>query len=573
MEVPGTADAACPYGSVRSIKSSVYLQQVTASSFDGFEFSVGGCFRLTPDPASFDWYALTPSDNISWTPCFGDQQCARLNLPLDYSKPAGPKTQIALQMLPATDKANYQGTVIINPGGPGGSGTLFALEAGAALAQFFGPTYDILGFDPRGTGATTPLAQCFDTPEESDAWLLQEIPVLRVEDGSIPLCRARDEVLSSLCAAKLGGTGREDVNGSAEEWGPGRFMDTASVATDMLNIVEKLGQDKLHYYGVSYGTLLGQYFAAIYPHKVGRMILDGVVDGVAWQTSGDFKSIKDADRVMDVFFTNCARAGADKCPISEKTPHAVAQRVDRILANVRAEPIPLPNSASGPAVVTEDAALSIIFPQLYSPLYGFPLIATVLRAIETRDIAFLSQLSFFSSNVGVPPWLQKHEALPAIDCIDYPPLSDSLRDDRALIGDLVALSRWAGPFTSRLRIVCGAWKIRAKARYTGPVSAHLDVPVLVTSNSIDPVTPLSSARAVVSRFKGMRLLIQDTVGHSTFGSLSSCVALAMSAYMINGTLPPVGTVCKPDLIPLIDSAPNNSRSSFPRAGAGFALRL
>ncbi|KZW01542.1 alpha/beta-hydrolase [Exidia glandulosa HHB12029] len=531
--------------------------------------------RQMPDPASFDWYALKPSDNITWTPCFGDQQCARLNLPLDYSKPAGtgPKTQIALQMIPATDKANYQGTILINPGGPGGAGTLFALEAGQALAQLFGPTFDILGFDSRGTGATTPLAQCFATPEESDAWLLQEIPVLRLEDGSIPLCRARDEVAASLCASRLGGNGKEEIGGSAEDWGPGRFMDTASVATDMLNIVEKLGQDKLHYFGVSYGTLIGQYFAALYPHKVGRMILDGVVDGVDWQTSGDFHSVKDADRVMGAFFSDCAHAGADKCPIWEKTPHAVAQRVDRILANVRADPIPVPNSATGPGVVTEDAALSIIFQELYSPLDGFPFIAAGLRALEVRDIAFLSQLSFFISDVGVPPWLQSNEALPAIACIDYPPLDDSLSDDTAVIGDTIALSRWAGPFTSRFRIICGAWQIRAKARYTGPVSAHLDVPVLVTSNKLDPVTPLSSARAVVSRFKGMRLLIQDTVGHSTFLSLSSCVALAMSAYMTNGTLPPVGTVCKPDLIPLVDSAPNNARTSFPRARTSLPLRL
>lgn len=115
--------------------------------------------------------------------------------------------------------------------------------------QLFGPTFDILGFDPRGVGATTPQAQCFDSPEESDAWNLPEVVAVCEGDGTIPLARARDEVLASLCAEKLGGNGREDLNGTAEEWGPGRFMDSASVATDMLKITEKLGQEKLQYFG------------------------------------------------------------------------------------------------------------------------------------------------------------------------------------------------------------------------------------------------------------------------------------------------------------------------------------
>ncbi|KZW01544.1 alpha/beta-hydrolase [Exidia glandulosa HHB12029] len=510
--------------------------------------------RRESEVSPFDWYSIEPSENITWTSCFGDQQCARLELPLDHSRPAGPKTQIALQMIPATDKANYQGTILVNPGGPGIAGTLFISQYGPLFTQVIGPAFDILAFDPRGTGATTPLAQCFASPQESDAWALSEVAALRVGDDSIPLARARDQVVADLCAAKLGGNGQEDIGASAEEWGPGRFMDTASVATDMLKIVEKLGQEKLQYYGVSYGTLLGQYFAAKYPHKVGRMILDGVVDGVLWQRGEDFNPAEDADRVMDTFFANCVKAGPQKCGIWETTPPAVAKRVDRILAALRSEPIPLPNSRSGPDVFTEDKALSFVFQELFQPLDGFPLMARVFRAIEVRDADVLSQLPLFTSDAGVPPWLQRNVGLQAIACSDFPPLEDSLKDDVATVRNNTATSRWAGPVTfSRLRVSCGAWKIRAKARYTGPVAAKLDAPVLAISNRLDPVTPISFARTVVDRFQGMRLLIQDTVGHTASLSLSNCVALAIHMYMANGTLPAVDTVCPPDVIPLVDS--------------------
>ncbi|KZW01552.1 alpha/beta-hydrolase [Exidia glandulosa HHB12029] len=510
--------------------------------------------RQVPNPASFDWYALNPSENITWTSCFGDQQCARLHLPLDYSKPAGPKTQIALQMIPATNKANYQGTILVNPGGPANSGTLFVLEAGPALAQLFGPTFDILGFDPRGTGATTPLAMCFESPQGSDAWARREVVALHVDDPSIPLARARDEIFAALCASRLGGNGREDISGSAEDWGIGRFMDTASVATDMFHIVRKLGQSKLHYYGGSYGTLLGQYFAALYPHMVGRMILDGIVDGVGLQGTGYFEPTGDADRVMDAFFSDCVTAGPLKCTIWRETSAAVARHVDRILSTLRDSPIKIPVGLSSRRQFSEDDALSVIFQALWSPLDGFPLLSSTFQAIELRDADFLAQLGLPTPSAGLPPWLQRNEASTAIACTDFPPFRDVLSDEIALVRNATTLSRWAGPFMfSRWRITCGAWQIRAEQRYTGPVSASLDVPVLVISNKVDPVTPLSSALAVVPRFTGMRLLVQDTVGHTASASLSICVAEAMNAYMTTGTLPPLNTVCQPDLVPLVNS--------------------
>lgn len=134
-------------------------------------------------------------------------------------------------------------------GGPGDSGTEFVQTRGNDFASLFGPEFDIVGFDPRGVGATTPLALCFDSDSQLALFDLQDGTPLNISDGSIPFARAHAQVVSERCLSALGGNGREDSNGTAMEWGPGRFMDTASVATDMLRISEKLGQEKVQYAG------------------------------------------------------------------------------------------------------------------------------------------------------------------------------------------------------------------------------------------------------------------------------------------------------------------------------------
>jgi pimeloyl-ACP methyl ester carboxylesterase len=120
---------------------------------------------------------------------------------------------------------------------------------GDMISSVLGPDFDILAFDRRGTGATTPLALCFDSDSQLAVWNLQDVTSLNASDGSIPFARAHENVVGERCLSALGGNGKEDLNGTAEEWGLGRFMDTASVATDVLRIVEKLGQEKLQFAG------------------------------------------------------------------------------------------------------------------------------------------------------------------------------------------------------------------------------------------------------------------------------------------------------------------------------------
>lgn len=142
-------------------------------------------------------------------------------------------------MIPATDKENYRGTLLVNPGGPGGSGTEFVGRSGQELSRIVGPSFDVLGFDPRGVGASLPSARCFETTLQWQLWGLQEDNrVLNVTDSSVEVYRARERLVAERCEQKIGGNG-----------GIGRFAGSASVARDMLEIVQQLGQEKLQFWG------------------------------------------------------------------------------------------------------------------------------------------------------------------------------------------------------------------------------------------------------------------------------------------------------------------------------------
>lgn len=224
-------------------------------------------------------HQLDPSEDIHWTDCYGGHLCARLNvctyldcpttlavlsthvamqLPLDYEVPSGPKTAIALRLQPVKDPSRRLGTILLNPGGPGGSGTEFVERRSKELLTVLGSRFDILGFDPRGVGASTPAANCFDSESQRDIWALGDPQLDPSDNSTVTTKLSRAVVNRERCLRALGGNGKdEDPKATAEDWGIGRFMGSASVATDMLKISEKLGQEKLLYWGFSYGTMLG----------------------------------------------------------------------------------------------------------------------------------------------------------------------------------------------------------------------------------------------------------------------------------------------------------------------------
>ncbi|KAI0703945.1 alpha/beta-hydrolase [Earliella scabrosa] len=493
---------------------------------------------------------LEPSNHLEWTPCYTKEKCARLLVPLDYDTPDGPAAAIAVRMIPATDKENYRGTIFVNPGGPGGAATYLVGRRGEQLSSIVGPSFDILGFDPRGTGWSTPTARCFDTDSDREIWNVQEgHSLLNASEPSVGLFHSRAKLLAQRCEHKIGG-----------EWGIGRFVSTANVARDMLEISQMLGQDQVQFWGFSYGSVLGQYFAAMYSDKVKRVVVDGVYDAENYRATLWNTNLVDADAAYQSLFDYCHRAGPDRCAIYESEPSKIRQRYFKVLDNVKRDPVAVP-LAEPPIVITHKALLQQLFFQgAYAPLRSFSLIVDTIRAIETGNTSALTALA--PSILSTPeckckdlPDTSVHmdtEATFAIACGDGDPLAWDLESYKAYYKTLESASQLMAPLWGNYWLQCAEWTIRANWRWTGPLEArNTSHPLLVLSTRYDPVTPLPDARVVQERFAGAGLLVQDSVGHCSLSSPSVCTAKHVRRYFEDGVLPEEGTTCGVDELPLI----------------------
>jgi len=226
---------------------------------------------------SFRWADVPPSRSLTWHPCYygqgqqepgaGRLECARLDVPMDWLDPSDDDSQrvvLAVVRLRATSRGPYRGPVFFNPGGPGGSGVWALRDHGRDLQAIVGEDYDIVSFDPRGVGASTPRIECWSSAQDRVLWDLQDVGVLDAHPGVLYDAFARAQALSRTC--------EENIDG---ERGILRHSSTASHARDMLEVLTQMGEEKLRYWGFSYGTVLGGTFAAMYPDRVERMVSDG----------------------------------------------------------------------------------------------------------------------------------------------------------------------------------------------------------------------------------------------------------------------------------------------------------
>jgi pimeloyl-ACP methyl ester carboxylesterase len=272
------------------------------------------------------WANITASSSLKWTPCFSNYTCSLLTVPLDYSDPDVGTTNIAYIKL-ASNSTTAQ-DIVINPGGPGGSGVETVLTNGAQLAQYLGPSYNIIGFDPRGVGESGPSLDCF--PDAAAAKAQLQASFGRPIDSQDPNSLSQE-------FAKAGAYG--DWCSRVHKDGDAKYANTPANAADMLNYVEQAavlsGQEKedakLWYYGLSYGTALGATFASLFPERVGKMILDGVVDSEMYYRGAWDDNMNQADEAVESFFTYCHAAGPEKCGFYANSTEGISARLSALI--------------------------------------------------------------------------------------------------------------------------------------------------------------------------------------------------------------------------------------------------
>ncbi|KAJ7310915.1 Alpha/Beta hydrolase protein [Mycena albidolilacea] len=490
----------------------------------------------------FQWNKLEASDKLVWTPCYSGLQCSLLQVPLDYSSATAGTASIAIARYPANcTKSEYRGPILLNDGGPGGSGVDYVVEVGASIATIIGEQFDIVGFDPRGVSYSTPTISFFRTAAERALWMPATsdivFPALNQTADAVAQQWARAQILGQLAVNRNDGNYIQHIT-------------TDNTARDMLRITEAFGFEKVQYWGVSYGSVLGSTFAAMFPDKVGRVVVDGVMPMDTWYSANLTREAADTDKALQTFFDGCAAAGPEACAFSAPSSIEVATKLDALFAAIEVQPVPVTTPVSY-GVVDYTFLRNSVFHALYSPYDSFVALAQGLA-----DLAMGNATTLYTAE-EVPPFEcdyssttpfheNGYEALVAISCGDMAVESDTVSQLQAYYASIQAISSIADMY-GNWRVVCSGWKLHREDRFKGPFRApNTSFPLLVIGNTADPVTPIAGAKSTVDAFPGSALLTIDAPGHTSLGAPSTCFYRYLRQYFQNGTLPPQNTVCQPD---------------------------
>ncbi|TFK97416.1 Alpha/Beta hydrolase protein [Pterulicium gracile] len=526
----------------------------------------------------FNWESIEPSTELQWVSCYDRPlQCARLSVPLDYKNPSLGTAAIAITRVPSplAGTAAYRGPIIFNPGGPGGSGVEQTVALGGSwIGGIFPEQFDFIGFDPRGVRFSTPQIQIFQTDREMDQFneqMGQGLAELSPESwDTLPQRLAILNDIGDLINTNFG-----DVL---------QHMTTENVARDMMAIVEASGFEKIQYYGVSYGTVLGATFATLFPDRVERMIIDAVSDIPGYYSNDWSQNVLDTDRTLLYVFEACNAAGARTCPFAESSIEQTQRRFDAILTDLEEKPFMLTPNLQ----FERSLFLSSIHNFLYSPT-GYSSLIDLIIAVETRDVDTLVQALGGGAEAnsvrkrGLPrmravPPKGYFEDLPgdllelpgiadeasmetaatlAIRCTDGGEVKDTAEDLQEYARKTRGISQYFPDAADTVRIVCAGWKVHPET-FRGPIGSQ-NTPLLVIGNTFDPITPIEAARNTVEAFPGSVLLTYDAPGHGSI--LSSCIRTQMNQYLISGELPAPGGVCNMTT-PLFGSSLAPAPSSF-----------
>jgi pimeloyl-ACP methyl ester carboxylesterase len=431
----------------------------------------------------------------------------------------------------------YKGPILFNPGGPGGSGVEWIRLSGDSFTSILGPQFDLVGFDPRGVGQSTPRVAPFRTAAEQALWYAPELHI------------AEDNVANIWARALVHGQLVQD-----RDDGYLRHINTDQTARDMLRIVEAHGRTKLQYWGVSYGSVLGAVFASMFPDNIERLLIDGIVDSENYFATLWSNNLLDADKAMETFYTECADAGPDGCAFWAPSPNDIRQNLTILYNSISVQPVPV-KTGNKYGYVDHRMLHGWIFTALYSPFATYRLLAQSLAELATGNgtIVFdLSTPSPFDCSGELP---QNIEAQTAILCNDGASVPSDLQSTQKHF-EMMSNTSEFGNLLASIRTRCAGWPKFPKNHFHGPFEANTSHPILLIGNTADPITPLWAANKMSRGFSDSIVLTQNSSGHCSISAPSLCTAKYVRQYFVEGTLPKEGTICQSDSRPFNSSAKN-----------------
>ncbi|PPS80306.1 alpha/beta hydrolase [Streptomyces sp. MH60] len=458
-------------------------------------------------------------------------QCATLRTPLDWKHPSGETIDLALIRARASGAPDDRiGSLLFNFGGPGGSGVA-TLPGLAPDYEKLRTRYDLVSFDPRGVGNSEGV-RCLDAglPDEDD---IDNTP----DDGG-------DETNALVRFNRATAAACKKNSGDVLP-----YVGTTQAAQDMDLVRQVLGDDKLHYFGISYGTELGGVYAHLFPERVGRAVLDGVVDPTHDQMAQALAQAGGFQLAFEHFAAWCARQG---CALGDDAEAVVDLAVDLEEA---LDDTPLTTSDGGE--LDGDALIDAISGALYRQDY-WPALRAGLEAAADDNGEVLHDLAEALGQHGAggdtdddPTDEESNEddAFRAITCDDSSSRY-TVADVRSRLADFLEASPLFGPGLAWSALSCDGWPVPGAARHP-EVSAPGAPPVLLVGNTGDPATPYEGAARMAERL-GEKVGVELTYegeGHGAYDSGNTCVQDTVVAYLLNGTLPKPGTVCEAEPLP------------------------
>lgn len=473
-----------------------------------------------------------PGERIKWTACGEtdghELECSSVEVPMDHFNRSNSGDKSFVLPLVRLRGVNAKRSILVNPGGPGGSGVALVQRKGKLLKEIAGDDFHIIGFDPRGINGSQPAALCY---ANEDVRTLRA-PVYERDDWQYnPALNAWADNFGRACEANAGEHSH--------------YVNTPQTATDMNDILDAIGQKDMYYMGFSYGTVLGQTYAMMYPERSKRIIIDGVCNIFDWYNSPiDVHYLDNTNQVVAVFMEKCLEDDSG-CALSSfgDSKDELHSKVMGFINGLKEEPIPVFVNSTVYGVVDYNSIFRAFFTILYAPVAWYSFAETMANLMRGNGTEAL--LKYVLDDIYAPSMMDHYSFVVFNDKLtgqDHWPQGRNLSE---LIDTLADMSEFSTPNLKEI-YPASRWQLPHTHRFKPPRQVQTQHPILILSQTYDPVTPLVSAKVARDTFQGSHLVEVAGAGHCSIAVHSTCAINATRQFLLHGTFPDSDALCPVD---------------------------
>lgn len=458
------------------------------------------------------------SQQVQWRDC-GNAECTTFEVPLDYQDPQGDRVELAMTKVRA--RGESIGSLFVNPGGPGGSAFDYAKVADYIVSGQIRESFDVVGVDPRGVGQSDTI-RCL-TDEQIDAQISADgSPDTELEESRL-----------ILDAGFIGQACKNKNNPLIAH------MSTVEVAKDMDIARALVGDPVMNLLGKSYGTAIGTTYMALFPERVGRMVLDGVLPTYLNQLELTQAQAQEFEVLLRYFVSDCLEKS--DCPLTGSVDQGV-QQIQQFLADLDSEPLTGVNQRD----LTQSLATYAIVSYLYFPEQDFPDLRAGLNAAMTRGEPD-TLLNLLDQRISRAPdgryTDNSSDAFYAVSCLDYP-VTQSVDEVREFANQLAISAPTFGANLGWGVLACKDWPFTVQQKID--IVENTSTPIMLIGTENDPATPVQWAEEVAAKLGNAELIVwKGGYNHTAYREGSSCVTDHVDAYLLEGTISPgTTTTCE-----------------------------